>query len=119
MKPTPHDDPWLRLAALARAANPTPASVVHEDPADDARFAENVLRRWAAQERGRTAVSSSSSSSPAGWVMPWESWGLRGLGAAVALTAAMLFWNLPLLNADTFPEDLLPPDPVAELTEAF
>ena len=51
--------------------------------------------------------------------LPWEVWSLRGMAAAGALAMAMLAWNLPLLTGDNLPDDVLPPDSVAELAATF
>ena len=99
-------DPWQRLTVLARTA---PGAVPPNDPEDDARFAALVVNR-----RPRAALS------VAGWGLPWETWSLRGVAAAGVLAAVMLTWNFPLLTAsDNLPDDVLPPDPVAELAAAF
>lgn len=103
---TTRTDPWQNLVALARTVpdEPVPAA----DPVDDARFAARVVHRWTHPPL------------PAARGLPWETWSLRGLAAAGALAAVMLTWNLPLLNAaDTPPDDVLPPDPVAELAASF
>ena len=101
---TTRPDPWQRLVALARTV---PEIVPAMDPVEDERFAIRVVHRW----RHPPAPPSRG--------LPWETWSLRGLAAAGALAAVMLTWNLPLLSADTPPDDVLPPDSVAELEASF
>lgn len=107
-------DSWQRLTALARTV---PAPLSPTDPADDARFAAGVVRRWLHPPAPTAAGLAASASVPRG--LPWEAWSLRGVLAAGVTAALMLAWNLPLLSPDNTPADLLPPDPVAELAAAF
>ena len=102
---TTRPDSWQRLVALARTV---PETVPAVDAFDDARFAARVVQRWTHHRP-----------IPASRNLPWEAWSLRGLAAAGALAAVMLTWNLPLLSADTPPDDVLPPDSLAELAASF
>ena len=106
-----HPDPWQNLLALAHTS---PAAAPVSEPADDARFAARVVARWA-----RPLPVPAPSSAVFSFGLPWEAWSLRGVAAAGVLAALMLAWNLPLLTADNLPDDVLPPDPVAELAATF
>ena len=107
MKPP---DPWQNLTALARTAPPAAAPAA--DPDDDARFAAHVVGRWSRRTPPPVLASS--------WGLPWEAWSLRGVAMAGVTAALMLTWNFSLLNPDNNPpDDVLPPDPVAELAATF
>lgn len=104
-------DPWQHLLALARTSSP--GAIPVSNPVDDARFAARVVARWAHPPQvSPTPVAFS-------FGLPWETWSLRGMTAAGALAVLMLAWNLPLLTRDNLPDDVLPPDPVAELAATF
>ena len=106
-----HPDPWQNLLALAHTS---PAPVPVSDPAEDARFAARVVARWV-----HPLPTLPSSPAVFSFGLPWEAWSLRGVAAAGVLAALMLAWNLPLLTGDNLPDDVLPPDPVAELAATF
>ncbi len=104
-------DPWQNLLALTRTS---PETVPVPDPADDTRFAARIVSRWV-----QPPLPPPPSPSVFSFGLPWEAWSLRGMAAAGALAMAMLAWNLPLLTPDNLPDDVLPPDPVAELAATF